>query len=194
MPDIYQGSELWDLNLVDPDNRRPVDFECRREALRALRKQWDGGMIAADVTRLLDAWPSGRVKLFVTWRILNARKSLPAVFADGAYKPVEVEGPRADNVCCFLRTHGEDVVLVVVPRLIEPWVGRPECGEWPVGAPAWDGTCLILQQHETTTGLQALRNVFTGEALPAGTLDADGRAVRLNLAELLSVFPVGVWA
>ena len=193
VPDIYQGADLWDLNLVDPDNRRAVDFDRRREMLRALRKQWDGGMDAADTTRLLDDWPSGRVKLFLTWRILHAREVLPAVFADGAYKPVDVEGPRADNLCCFLRAHGENTVLVVVPRLIEPWTRWPE-GGWPVGASPWDGTCLILPQHETAMGLQALRNVFTGEALPAGTPDADGRAVRINLAELLSAFPVGVWA
>ncbi len=189
VPDIYQGAELWDLNLVDPDNRRPVDFGRRACELGALREQWTGRAEIAWLGALLDDWPSGRVKLFVTWRLLQLRRLLAAVFLDGSYKPIAAEGPRADNLCAFQRAHGEKSILVVVPRLIAPWTDGP--GGWPIGARVWRDTALLIPADDYCEGLH---DVFSGAPLPSGQAGADDKMVRLDLAVLLSAFPLGVWA
>ncbi len=108
VPDVYQGTELWDLSLVDPDNRRPVDFE-RRSALLA---EIDG-MPPED---LLARWREGLVKLAVLDRLLGLRRERPALFLEGSYTPVAVEGSRADRVVAFERRRGRERALVVVPR------------------------------------------------------------------------------
>jgi (1->4)-alpha-D-glucan 1-alpha-D-glucosylmutase len=187
VPDIYQGCELWDLSLVDPDNRRAVDFGHRARMLAALRRRWDEGGDPAGAIALLNDWPSGAVKVFVTWRLLQLRRRAPATFLHGAYKPVDADGPMAGNVCAFLRTDGDSAVLVVVPRLIAPWTHPPSA--WPIGASPWQDTWLTVPPPVPTPGL---RNIFTGEALPDG--DAGATAPRFELSALLAAFPVGVWA
>ena len=191
VPDIYQGCELWDLSLVDPDNRRPVDFSLRAEMLEALRAEWNGqvnGQVdAAWLTDLVNEWPSGRVKMFVTWRLLALRRAMPDLFVDGGYKPVDATGPGASNLCSFLRPKGDDNVLVVVPRLTARWVQPPD--GWPVGVESWQGTTLILPLSEPARRLQ---NVFTRQPLPMGEVADDGMTAMLPLPDLLSVFPVGV--
>ncbi|MFZ1415740.1 MAG: malto-oligosyltrehalose synthase [Defluviicoccus sp.] len=190
VPDTYQGCELWDLNLVDPDNRRPVDFAHRMAMLKALRDRWAGGN--ADVTGVIDllnAWPSGAVKLFLTWKLLQARRSLPTVFAGGAYKPIDAQGPRAGNLCAYLRTGDEGKALVVVPRLTAAFTQPP--ATWPVGASMWAGTTLAVPSPGAWEGM---RNVFTGEPLPSGQPQEEGGAVLLSVSEMLLSFPIGVWA
>ena len=102
IPDIYQGCELWDLSLVDPDNRRPVDFADREQRLARLDdafKQQGGGL----APELLQRWPDGTIKLFVTWRLLSLRREHPSAVRASILYPIETVGERADHVCAFLR-------------------------------------------------------------------------------------------
>lgn len=187
VPDVYQGCELWDLSLVDPDNRRPVDFGERTEKLRALRQDWRKGIDAAWLAGLLANWPSGRVKLFVTWRLLEARRAVPALFEGGSYRPIATEGERADNLCAFQRTHDQSALLVIVPRLVAPWTALPDC--WPIGPTPWQGTDVLMPEGGTAGNWHS---VFTGKPLAPGTGSDDG-SVRVAAARLLSTFPIGVW-
>jgi (1->4)-alpha-D-glucan 1-alpha-D-glucosylmutase len=106
VPDFYQGTELWDLSLVDPDNRRPVDFAARKSAL-ATQPDWRA--LAAN-------WSDGRIKLALTHRLLALRNALPAVFGGGGYEPIDVTGPHRDHVVAFQRSAGRDRVVVAVAR------------------------------------------------------------------------------
>ena len=106
VPDLYQGTDYWDLSLVDPDNRRPIDFEQRRKSLSSL-----------DVAEALDRWRDGRSKQAIVARLLSARRAAPELFARGDYRPVPVEGEKAQHLVAFLRAHGDSRILAVVPRL-----------------------------------------------------------------------------
>jgi (1->4)-alpha-D-glucan 1-alpha-D-glucosylmutase len=116
VPDIFQGGELWDLSLVDPDNRRPVDFELRRRMLRET---------AADprprpqlARELYEKWEDGRIKLFLTHAGLHARREHAELFAGGAYQPLQPEGPAANNLVAFARTAQGRTAVAVAPRLV----------------------------------------------------------------------------
>lgn len=122
VPDFYQGTESWDLSLVDPDNRRPVDFAARRAALASLE--------APDWSGLIKAWPDGRLKLAWTRHLLKLRNELAEIFTQGDYQPLEVRGAHADHVIAFARRRGRAAAIVVAGRQFAPFTqaGR----EWPV--------------------------------------------------------------
>lgn len=178
IPDFYQGTELWDLSLVDPDNRRPVDFVYRRRLLAQLRQQ-----AAADLPGLaaeLAAAPEdGRVKLFLIRQALALRNGQRDLFEQGDYRPLEVAGERAEQVCSFARTLGEQAVLVVAPRLFASLAGQP--GELPLGARAWGDTRLLLPED--------LRNRKYRQVLTGRWMTADDA---LGLAAVLAEFPVAL--
>ena len=110
VPDFYQGTEFWDFSLVDPDNRRPVDFAERARALAALETpDWD---------RLAQDWPNGHLKLAWTRHLLKLRTELSDVFANGDYQPLEVSGPHRDHVIAFARRHGRDAAIVVAMQMV----------------------------------------------------------------------------
>ena len=112
VPDFYQGTEFWDLSLVDPDNRRPVDFAARAAALaQADRPDWD---------RLVEAWPNGHLKLAWTRHLLELRTELADVFTHGDYQPLPVSGPHRDHVIAFARRHGDQAAIVAVARALAP--------------------------------------------------------------------------
>jgi (1->4)-alpha-D-glucan 1-alpha-D-glucosylmutase len=112
VPDFYQGSEFWDLSLVDPDNRRPVDFAARAAALaQADHPDWD---------RLVQAWPNGHLKLAWTRRLLKLRTELADVFTRGDYQPLPVSGPHRDHVIAFARRHGDQAAIVAVAKALAP--------------------------------------------------------------------------
>ncbi|MDA9421985.1 MULTISPECIES: malto-oligosyltrehalose synthase [Bradyrhizobium] len=121
VPDFYQGTEFWDLSLVDPDNRRPVDFAARDAALTSLE--------APDWSGLIKSWPDGRLKLAWTRHLLKLRSEVADIFAQGDYQPLEVRGAHADHVIAFARRHGRAAAIVVVGRQFAPFTqaGR----EWP---------------------------------------------------------------
>ncbi|OAT86321.1 malto-oligosyltrehalose synthase [Desulfotomaculum copahuensis] len=199
VPDFYQGTELWDFSLVDPDNRRPVDFNVRMAMLAQLREQESGGR-TIPVRELLDSWRDGRVKLFLTYRALQFRRNHPELFAGGEYIPLEASGPGTGHVCAFARRSDGNWVLVAVPRLLALF--RAGCrgpaaqggppGELPprilpLGKETWGDSTLLLP--EGTPGLW--RNVLTGETVAAGA--APGGRV-LPLAEVWQSFPAALLA
>jgi (1->4)-alpha-D-glucan 1-alpha-D-glucosylmutase len=172
VPDIYQGAELWDLSLVDPDNRRLVDFEARRRLLEA-----DASRRAAD---LLTDWRSGAIKLSILHKVLGVRREAPSLFTEGTYMPLEASGGHADRVVAFLRSEGERGAITIVPVRTGPLLRD---SEFPlVEAAAWDDTSVALPQDRTG---RTWRNVFTGEI-------ASPQSDHLNLADVLGRFPVAL--
>jgi (1->4)-alpha-D-glucan 1-alpha-D-glucosylmutase len=105
VPDLYQGNELWDFSLVDPDNRRTVDYASRREVLQSLAK--------ASVHDLLQSWEDGRIKMYITRALLQHRREYPRLYSQGSYVPVEIKGPHADRYISFMREDGQERLLVV---------------------------------------------------------------------------------
>jgi (1->4)-alpha-D-glucan 1-alpha-D-glucosylmutase len=108
VPDVYQGAEFWDQSMVDPDNRRPVDFARRIDALEA-----DAAPVA-----LMAHWQDGRIKQAVIRRALALRREVPDLFARGQYQPVNVTGPLSEHIVAFARSYANSHCLVVVPRLV----------------------------------------------------------------------------
>ena len=181
-PDTYQGTELWDFHLVDPDNRQPVDYARRREMLGELKKriEGDGDNLCGLARELVESREDGRIKLYVTHRALQTRREHPGLFADGAYTPLEVEGPRKDHAFAFARQKEGRWAVVVVPRLMTQLAPGPD--QLPIGA-VWEGTTLHLPQTESVKGW---RNVFTGQRL-VGTENS-----RLALLEVFAHFPLAL--
>jgi (1->4)-alpha-D-glucan 1-alpha-D-glucosylmutase len=163
IPDFYQGSELWEQTLVDPDNRRPVDYRKRITMLEELKRR-ERETEPAALARELAADPgNGMVKLFLIRKGLALRKSLPDLFLSGGYLPLETAGDLADNVCAFARSHRGERVVVAVPRLLAGMAEKREELRWPG---IWKGT--FVRMEEGYAG--KWRNVFTGvvEEIPAG--------------------------
>ena len=121
VPDFYQGTEFWDFSLVDPDNRRPVDFAERARVLGSLETpDWD---------RLAQDWPSGHLKLAWTRHLLKLRTELADVFANGDYQPLEVSGPHRDHVIAFARRRGRDAAIIVATRSLAAFTDNGRA--WP---------------------------------------------------------------
>jgi (1->4)-alpha-D-glucan 1-alpha-D-glucosylmutase len=177
LPDFYQGADLWDLNLVDPDNRRPVDFVERKAALDAFA---DLSLNAhgEEVRRLLADKADGRVKLFVIDKLLHLRGANRLFFDTADYLPVDVFGRWARHVVAFLRTDGDACVLVVVPRFLTPLV---QPGVLPIGRGIWEDTHLRLPGD----GSGSWHNALTGEPLEVET--------DVHVGDALSEFPIGVF-
>jgi (1->4)-alpha-D-glucan 1-alpha-D-glucosylmutase len=120
MPDIYQGAELWDLSLVDPDNRRPVDYRPRIELLEQVSALLECNRPAA-ILDMLENWRDGRVKLAVILTLLGYRRDRPELFANGRYEPLIATGSRADQICAFVRCHEGAALLVTSARFPARW-------------------------------------------------------------------------
>src|SRR5262249_18018899 len=120
VPDFYQGTELWDFSLVDPDNRRPVDYGTRQRLLHDLKERAAaaGPNRSALARELADHQEDGRIKLYLTWKALNCRKEHPGLFTTGAYLGVTASGPQADHVFSFVRRTDKAEALIAVPRLL----------------------------------------------------------------------------
>jgi (1->4)-alpha-D-glucan 1-alpha-D-glucosylmutase len=181
VPDIYQGTEVWDFSLVDPDNRRPVDFAGRVRLLSELRKQERGG-VYPHVQELLDQWQDGRVKLYLTDRALNFRKAHAEMFREGDYLPLGVMGDRTQHVVAYARRKGPAWALVAVPRLVTS-LCAPE--EPPLGANVWRDTAVMLPQDAPETW----RDAFTGETVEVSS-SPDTRL--LHLRDVFRSFPVAL--
>ena len=178
VPDLYQGNELLDHSLVDPDNRRPVDYAARRAALDALAAlaREPPGALPGRVRALLDAPYDGRAKLWVIWRALALRRERPELFARGDYYPVAVAGARARHLVAYARRLGPSGTVTVAGRLFAS-LGLP-AGTPPLGETAWGDTVIDLSWLPAGV---ALRNLLTGESHAAG--DA------LPLARVFANFP-----
>jgi (1->4)-alpha-D-glucan 1-alpha-D-glucosylmutase len=173
VPDFYQGSELWDLNLVDPDNRGPVDFAQRSLGLAALLRHASHDR-AGLLRELLAGWRDGRIKLFLTAAALRFRRDHRDLFVMGEYVPLRPTGSRGENAIAFARRHGSDWALTVVPRLVAR-LTRP--GTMPLGEAVWLGSRLELPASAPRRWL----NVLTGE-----------EGSDLHLSTLFGTFPVAL--
>lgn len=169
VPDIYQGTELWDLGLVDPDNRRPVDFDARDAALRD----------TTPLHGLLGEWRDGRLKLGLVARVLDWRRQWPELFTGGDYVPLALDGPRAGHLVAFVRcAPGAPAALVVVPRLACALLGDRRS---PLPPPAsWRRTKIVLPP--VLTG-GPWRDILTGSEHGPGELAVD---------EVLNTLPVAL--
>jgi len=181
VPDIYQGNEIWDFSLVDPDNRRAVDYGRRAALLEELETLLavPGEAQATRVQGLLDTVEDGRVKLLVTWRALTLRQERPALFQDSDYRALTVSGERSEHLCAFARSHASGTLISLVPRLYARLLDyQPGL---PLGEAVWKDTVLELPE-----GCERLHNVLTGETVTVtpGTPQA--------VASLLGRFPVGL--
>jgi (1->4)-alpha-D-glucan 1-alpha-D-glucosylmutase len=187
VPDTYQGTELWDLSLVDPDNRRAVDYGLRERWLREV-SQWPAQAAARHAAALLAQWRDGRVKLWLAWQCLALRARHAAWLATAGYLPILAEGRHARSVCAFARTAEGRLLVVVVPRL---WLAiAPAADAWPLGEAAWQDTCLPLPP-----GPHRWRNALTHEALavaPAAGGDRPPDTCPVRVADVLATFPVAV--
>jgi (1->4)-alpha-D-glucan 1-alpha-D-glucosylmutase len=157
-PDIYQGMELWDFSLVDPDNRRPVDFALRRKLLDDLDRRADAGDLAGLARELLAGYQDGRIKLWTTMQALRLRRERRGLFHEGSYVPLAAAGAKQDHVVSFARVRNGEAAVVAVPRLSFTLMGStvlPPLGE------VWEDTSISVP-----AGLpHILENVFSGEEI-----------------------------
>ena len=186
VPDVYQGNELWDFSLVDPDNRRPVDYGLRAKLLAGLEEMASGDDLSGGVASMLDdgEWQDGRPKLYLTWRALELRREKPGLFAGGEYVPLEVSGEGADHLVAFARVLGDDVAVVVAPRLVAPLAD--DSGGLRLHPEALSGLRVELPEGLAGTGLV---DVLTGETVSAQ--DREGTA-SVSADKLLRGFPVAL--
>jgi (1->4)-alpha-D-glucan 1-alpha-D-glucosylmutase len=186
VPDTYQGTELWDFSLVDPDNRRAVDYARRQQLLQDLQAGLEGGgeKRLPLVRELLRHLEDGRVKLYVTALALHQRRSHPGLFSRGEYVPIQVTGAKREHLFGFSRRHAGHEAIVVVPRLI----GRllPDGFTMPLGEGIWQDTRLLIEGIDRQRGW---RDAFTGEL---ATFSLDEGRPSLRAAELMGHFPVAL--
>jgi (1->4)-alpha-D-glucan 1-alpha-D-glucosylmutase len=167
VPDIYQGTEIWDYSLVDPDNRRPVDYELRRQMLKSLS--------STTLEKLMQTWPDGRIKLFLTKHLLRLRRGHADLFGRGEYLPLHTSGTFAECCVSFVRRLDNNWIAVIAPRLSSR-IGFPPIGE------AWQDTAIQLPE---TLLLEKAHDLFTCRPVSA-------RDRQVKLAKALAVLPFAV--
>lgn len=172
LPDIYQGNEFWDLSMVDPDNRRPVDFESLRNSLKLMQ----GRDPVKLVSELLFSRIDGRIKQYVIYRALHARKQHLDLFRQGRYLPLAVNGTYPDHIVAFARQTDDDMAITIVPRLLTHLVQE---GKDPLGQTVWKETQIDLPK-----GKHTWTNLLTGE-----TMETNGK---LDVGTALAHFPVAL--
>ena len=177
VPDIYRGTELWDFSLVDPDNRRPVDYDRRQQFLSDLRVREMAGDLPQLIGELLESWKDGRVKMWTAMRTLRFRREHHEVFKQGRYEPLTTGDQREQHIVAFRRRWQDQSVIVAVPRFAYTLMNgemRPPIGE------VWGDSAVAIPE---LTG--ELENVLTGEKFQT----QDSRAL---CRELFRSFPVAV--
>ena len=180
VPDIYQGQEMWNFSLVDPDNRRPVDFGLRVRAAEEFRTRAETGDLLGICQELLRDWRDGRIKLWVTMRTLNFRREHEELFRLGSYLPLEISRGKDEHVVAFARQHAGEMAITAVPRLSYSLMKGKE--EPPIGA-VWGDSELPLPTEMVG---KRLRNVLTDEVIPPGP--------SLLCREIFASFPVALLA
>jgi (1->4)-alpha-D-glucan 1-alpha-D-glucosylmutase len=177
VPDIYQGTEIWDFSLVDPDNRGPVDYARRTALLESLISEFENNNKSINkIDNLMQNMNDGRIKLFLLWRILQVRQQHELLFRDGDYLSLKVAGRRAEHVLAYMRRLNGQCLMAVVPRLFHA-LTRREPG-WPLGSAVWRDTRLELPSDMPPMHWV---NALTGERFES--------ASDLSLAEVFAHFP-----
>jgi (1->4)-alpha-D-glucan 1-alpha-D-glucosylmutase len=186
VPDFYQGTELWDFSLVDPDNRRPVDYGKRQALLRSLEEkvQAAGGNLVPLAQELLEQVQDGRIKLFLIYRTLNFRRSHSALFTQGTYIPLKAIGPKKDHICAFARLWKEETIVTVAPRLVVGLTGGVE--RPPLGEEIWKDTFLLLPPEIPSV---VFKDLYTGEEIQ---VEKHQGGWSLQLASIFQHFPVAL--
>jgi (1->4)-alpha-D-glucan 1-alpha-D-glucosylmutase len=180
VPDTYQGSELCQLNLVDPDNRRTVDYR-RREAILQQMQEFDERGGPANLSEMSPTMSDGSLKLFVTWKLLRLRQTMPDLFATGAYAPVQITGVGAEHLIAYRRFNGSEEIIVVVPRFCAKLMDfKPQMA---IGEKVWGQTAIELSGGDT------YREVFTGKTHHT---PSNASIAHLQVAGVLEHFPVAV--
>jgi len=174
VPDIYQGTELWDFSLVDPDNRRPVDYPVRIRQLRAVGRRKSTPRLAEDLTVAAE---DGRIKLYLTATALAFRAEQADLFASGSYQPLDTAGERAGNVFAFARELDGRQIVVIVPRLVDSLLRGG--ANAPNGSDVWGNTMVHLPESD---GEVRYRDLFTGTEIAAQD--------SIGVADALAHFPV----
>ena len=177
VPDLYQGAEYWDFSLVDPDNRRPVDWAARTASLRA------ASLDGADTATLAAHWHDGRVKQAVISRTLALRRRLPALFAEGSYHKLRIDGPAADHALAFARIHHGHAAITVVPRLPARVMG--DAGLL-LNFASHPGTSIILPRQLQG---RAMQDALAGPDRPSPVV---ATSTRLSLSSVFATLPVAL--
>jgi (1->4)-alpha-D-glucan 1-alpha-D-glucosylmutase len=185
VPDLYQGTELWDFSLVDPDNRRPVDYAHRRDLLSGLVEWADSGAgLDKRVRALLDSAEDGRPKLYLIWRALSLRLEQPLLFQNGDYLALDTGGTHPEHLCAFARCHRRETLVAVAPRWYATLCGGSEGP--PLGREVWADTWIQAPPGERSPDYE---NVLTGERV---TTQEGAAGPVFEAAALLSSFPVAL--
>ena len=191
VPDIYHGCEQWNFSLVDPDNRRPVDFARLQAALADLQSMYAQGFpSAAQWMELRRNWTDGRIKHLLTWRLLQLRQAHPEVFARGGYQPLEGEGALSKRLVAYVRGQGEQAVITVAARLLRGVADQlpPD----PQGMQRlWQQTRLPLPQA-AGGGEVVTEWVDWLTGAPAVVTPAGGGGAALDVGAALSMLPVAI--
>ena len=181
VPDFYQGCDLWDLHLVDPDNRGPVDFTHRAALLDEIEKRSKQEPLRL-ARELAQNWQDGRIKLYLIWRILNLRRKHPRVFLDGQFLPLKTVGGREANLIAYARRRGNTWIMTIVPR----WLARAKASAALIRLQKfWHGSHIALPENSPESWV----NVLTGEAVETSRLR---RAPTLSLPDVFKDLPVAV--
>jgi (1->4)-alpha-D-glucan 1-alpha-D-glucosylmutase len=185
IPDIYQGNEIWAFNLVDPDNRREVDYRLRRQALCGLKRRCPSGIAPPNLLReMLQSIDNGLAKLYITWRTLNLRRAQPGLFLQGDYVELKTRGPGARHICAFCRRLDDHVVIVAASR----WIARlmPDSQQLPIGQALWNDTLVML---DDCPGAARFHDVLCNQSL--APIDTE-TGTALNAGDLFRHFPVAL--
>lgn len=176
VPDLYQGCELWDLSLVDPDNRRPVDYARRQAYLQDIQIGINSDYLSL-MEDLLAVKEDGRVKLFLTHQVLQARQKYQPLFQQGDYQPLEVSGVWANHVIAFARTFEDQVAIAIAPRFLTNII---EPNQLPLGESIWQNTQINLSSIMPTNWT----NAITAQSLSGET--------EIKVGDALKHFPVAL--
>jgi (1->4)-alpha-D-glucan 1-alpha-D-glucosylmutase len=184
VPDFYQGTELWNFSLVDPDNRRPVDYGRRVQMLDHIQRREKEIPLSALTDSLTIDMESGIVKLYLVYKALKYRTEKRELFERGEYLPLEVMGEKAANICAFARRIGNERTIVAVPRFFTSLLAQPK--DLPLGKEVWGDSRLIVAIADHGA---RYKNIFTDEIVTAEKYN-DANALRLS--EMFSHFPVAM--
>jgi len=178
IPDFYQGTELWDLNLTDPDNRRPVDFKARKACLRAIREK-ERTDIASLLTDLLTSRENGEIKCFLTVKALEARRKHHTTFQSRSYMPLYASGTLKDHIIAYIRVWEDQWCMTIAPRFFTFLIKE---AQHPLGRKVWHDTQIMLPPEAPSRWI----NVLTGEPVRLHE--------RFFIGDILDRFPVAMMA
>lgn len=184
VPDFYQGTELWDFSLVDPDNRRPVDYRARETIIEEIISREAATGPSGLSHELTAEKENSKIKLYLIYKSLNYRKAKKDIFEEGEYISIETAGRHAYHVCSFARRMGKQLVIVAVPRFLTKVIEHPD--HLPFGDAVWGNTCLVIPFDSPN---QRYVNIFTGETV--ATSDS-GEATVIWLSEVFLNYPVAL--